>query len=131
MIKNRKLDSLIKQALVQSVDKGKLMEPQIKAFTKSFSTLSRGQAIYCLSKYLKLLTKKMTSNVLEIETPVRLQSAEINEISESFSTDYPFQEVKVTINPAILGGLRIRIGDDIYEDSINSKVAQLKKTLVS
>ena len=39
--------------------------------------------------------------------------------------------VKTFINPDILGGFKLRVGDEIYDETIKGKIEQVKEAIVS
>ena len=131
MTKHRELDLLVKKALKNSLSQGKLVDGQLKITTQQFLDLPKGQAIYALSRYLKLLKAQVRQQVLEIETASTLNSREVADIAAAFEDHYQINEIKVTQNSSLVAGIRIKIGDDIFEDTVDSRVKQVKQAIIS
>jgi len=59
-----------------------------------------------------------------------LTSAAIENIQRQLSQTLPFQPIlEVTIDPSLLGGLVIRVGDTVYDGSLRSRMKQLRDRL--
>lgn len=125
------LTPLVKAAAAQSIKTGKLDPAKVKTFTASFAKLPRAEAIFSLTEYLKLLNHSIQQTTLTIESPTPLSQSEIDRIHQSFSQDHQIFETQVINNPSLLGGIRVKIGDDVYEDSIQSRIEQLKQVITS
>lgn len=131
MKKNKKLDKAIKQALKASFKNGQLNEPKAKAFIKIFSSLNRPDARYCLTHFLAGLRKTIAAHTLLIESSARLSANVIDRIKKLYSTRYQLYATRQAISPSLISGLRIKIGDNVFEDSINSRIEQLKQTIMN
>ena len=61
-----------------------------------------------------------------------LTDAELNEISSAFAVRVGKQKLNITneIDPSLLGGVRVQIGNYIFDNTVASKLAGLKRTLV-
>lgn len=125
------LTPLIKAAAAQSIQQGKLSPTKVKNFTASFAKLPHAEAVFALSEYLKILNQAISQTTLTIESPTPLSQADIDRIQQSFSQDHQIFETQVINNPSLLGGIRVKIGDDVYEDSIQSRIEQLKTIINS
>lgn len=62
-----------------------------------------------------------------------LSEAEKTEIEESFKKKLNKQSVAINniVDPSIIGGLKIRVGNTIYDGSISGKLNRMKNRLVS
>ena len=72
MKRNRRLDSLVKQALKASVKDGKILDAKVSEFAKAFGKLHRPEAIYVLSGYVKLLKMEQEKSTLTINASTPL-----------------------------------------------------------
>jgi F-type H+-transporting ATPase subunit delta len=82
-----------------------------------------------LRNFLSLIKTKINSyeGYLEKADPSDSSS---NLISENISQAHGKRiDFVIEENNSLIAGFRLRIGDDVYEDSIASRIARLKKSL--
>jgi F-type H+-transporting ATPase subunit delta len=59
-----------------------------------------------------------------------LSSASIENIQRQLAQTLPFQPIlEISVDPTLLGGLVIRVGDTVYDGSLRSRVKQLRDRL--
>jgi F-type H+-transporting ATPase subunit delta len=59
-----------------------------------------------------------------------LTSASIENIQRQLEQTLPFQPIlEVSVDPTLLGGLVIRVGDTVYDSSLRSRLKQLRDRL--
>jgi F-type H+-transporting ATPase subunit delta len=65
-----------------------------------------------------------------VTTPLALTEHEASEIAERFSK-LSGKKIQITsiIDPSLLGGLTVRIGDRLYDGSLSGKLGRLEKSL--
>ncbi len=131
MKKNKKLDKAIKQAVRASFKNSNLDEPRVKTFVKIFSSLNVLDARYCLRNYLNKLRTEINSRTLIIESPVPLSKPQINILKRDYQKTFAVSAVNTTINPSLISGLKVIIGDNVFEDSLNSRINQLKQAIMA
>ena len=106
--------------------KGQVLEPNIKDCIKSLKTLPSSQAISALSLYYKGIKRELAKTTLEIDSPVVLSSLEQKQVAKIVGTKYSINDIKVNLDSSLFGGLRIKIGDVVFDDTVRSKIGQLK-----
>lgn len=121
----KKLKNLSYNAAKSSIINGQLNDPKVKTFIKLFSNLPRNEAIYCLENFKKSLEQEIKSHTLLIESASPLSNIELNKIKSAFSTHYTLYAIQHTLNPNLYGGLKIKIGDNIFDDSLSTKIQKL------
>ena len=81
-----------------------------------------------LKEFARLVRLELSKRHAVIESAIALDSASVKEITgnlhKKFGTDITTEFV---INPALLGGLRIKLGSDVWDGSISSRLAALIK----
>jgi F-type H+-transporting ATPase subunit delta len=87
------------------------------------------QATGLLREFLRLITTEINRNVARVEHAGDLSSDGLRRISEVFSQRYgrPI-EATAAPNSDLIAGLRVRIGCDVYENSVASQLAALAST---
>ena len=82
------------------------------------------------NKFKRLASNKSTINSLDIISAVKLEQSQIDTISESLFSQFKNNpKINVTINQNIIGGIKLRIGNKIFDNSISYQINQLKRIL--
>ncbi len=124
-MKNKKINKLINNLVDASFIKGKLNNIFIKKTVTRLKNLKSDLAIFALEKYKKGLLRKLNETTLSIESPIKLSPKEIAGIKKSLNSSYTIHDSKFLLNPTILGGLRIKIGDYLLDYSLKNNIKQL------
>lgn len=81
-----------------------------------------------LKEFTRLVRLELSKRHAVIESAAALEPATVDEIvgnlQKKFGADITTEFV---INPALLGGLRIKLGSDVWDGSISSRLASLIK----
>jgi F-type H+-transporting ATPase subunit delta len=101
------------------------LDSKVKSYTAQIKKFNLPQAIFILKEYIKELKRVQSEKTLIIETATSLSSLQVNKIKSEFGKDNQIVETNVIINPVLLGGLRVRLGDIIYDDTITAKITQI------
>lgn len=114
-----------------SFPEGKIKEDNVINVVKNLKTLPRSQAIYAISKYIKGLKNKSREGNAVIESAIPLSSEQINSIIAKLRGDFQITGVENKINSDLLGGIKVRIGDNVLDYSLKSKIAQIGNAIIS
>lgn len=124
---NKRLKNLVEKLVINSFTPGgEARESVVIANTKMLKKLPFGEAIIALTLYHKGLKREIIKTTLEIMSPTSLSSPQKNQITEITKKTFKINKVKTTIDPSLFGGLRIKIGDFVFDDSVQNKIGQLK-----
>lgn len=117
------------QAVSEAFD-GKVHE-YISSFLKLLT--ERGHAAHiceCITEYENMYYEHQGLVVAHVESAVELTDAQKNAIlaklEKKLGSDVA---LKCTVNPDLIGGLRIMAKDELYEGTVRGKLNQLKKNL--
>jgi len=69
----------------------------------------------------------MSGDVAEVTSALPLDDKEQAKVKKSLNAG----EVKFKVDPTILGGLIIRIGDQVVDDSVSNQMSELRESLLS
>lgn len=129
-MKNRKqIKTLVDKAIKASFKDGRLIEIRAINLVKLFKAQPRMEAIKLLSEFLRRIKIEMNSTTLVVESIIPLSKKQKDIIKEKFSSKFTITDSQFKINPQILGGLKIRVGDHIYDDSIQARIYQVKEAI--
>ena len=111
-----------------SFTNGDLDESAARKFIKAFKGLPLNESVLTLNYYLRAIRSELAKTTLLIESSVNLSGSQIKEIEASFKGK-KINETKTQLSPSILGGVRVRIGDVIFDNSVRSRINQVKEIL--
>jgi len=77
--------------------------------------------------FIHLVNEKANVLVMDIITAVKLEEEQLNSIKEKFRSKYNASSVKATeiVDVSIIGGVKVIIGDKVYDGSIKGKLESL------
>ena len=84
-----------------------------------------------VKSYIKLSNQYLGIEEGKIYTPYELTDQQIQDIEKAISQkENKKVTVKVSIDPSLLGGIKVQISNRIYDGTIKNKVEMLKKELL-
>lgn len=130
MKKNKQLQKLVNKLIEVSFKDGKMAESQVTKSIKALKSLPKYQAIQALSEYLKALKREERKYTMYVEATIPLSSKQLKKMKKIVEKKGKITKVVTSINPAILGGFKLRIGDEIWDETILGKINQIKEAIV-
>lgn len=130
----KSLKNLRKQSIKAaglSFKAGKLDEAVAKKFIKSFKALPLGESVPSLTYYLQAIKREIEKTTLTIFSASKLSSTQEKELENSFKKNHKILQTHSEITPSILGGVKVKIGDVIYDNSLKSRISQIKEVLTN
>ncbi len=129
-MKSKQIKNLARKTAVLSFNtQGVIDAERVKKYTSQIKKLPLSQALPLLQEYLKELKKEMMNRTLSIESVVEISAAQMEHIKKAFSHT-PVSQIETSHNPSLLGGVKVKIGDMVYNDSLAEKINQLKKATI-
>lgn len=129
MKQDKQLKKIILKSVQESFSFGRLLESQVVKNIKLYKSLPTSAAISALTEYLKGIKRKLRQHTLVVETTCPLSLKQVEKIRRIVAKKYQITKLESKINPDILGGVRFRVGDEIYDESIQSRITQLRGVL--
>ncbi|MDZ4209717.1 MAG: F0F1 ATP synthase subunit delta [Candidatus Curtissbacteria bacterium] len=131
MKKNKMLQKSIKKLVDASFKNGRMVESQVGKSIKLLKSLPSLEAIQALSEFLKGIKRKEREHTLYIETVSPLTSGQVEKAKKIVGKKMLITKVLVSVKPEILGGFKLRVGDEIWDSSILGKINQVKEVIAS
>lgn len=125
----KQLQNTVNKLINLSFSNGKITETHVARSIRIIKSLPQSEAISAMSEYLKGLKRKEREHTLYIETTISLSPAQISKMKKIVEKKVKVTKVLVNINPEILGGFKLRIGDEIWDESIAGKIQQVKEAI--
>lgn len=95
------------------------------AFIKQMANLNQKSSL--LQEFKKGIERKKKMHLLEIETPVDIDDAQVKNVVSLLSSNHTIAEVEKKVNPGLIGGVRIKIGDLVFDGSILNTIEGVNK----
>ncbi len=127
----RELKKIVKKLAEVSFKEGRIIEAQVIKSIKVLKFLPQYEAIAALGEYLNSIKRIERQFTMVVETSIPLSTATINKMRKIVEKKNKITKVLVNINPEILGGFKLKIGDEIWDESILGKINQVKEVISS
>ena len=131
MLKEANSFSIAKKLVDISLNEEGRVDPEkINVILAELRNKPMSHALPILRNLLSVVKTKINSYEGYLEKVDPSSDSSSNIISENISQARGKKiDVIIEENKALIAGFRLRIGDDVYEDSISSRIARLKKSL--
>lgn len=125
----RQLKKIIEKLVNESFLDGKIIELKLTQSIKALKALPGAKAIFALSLYLKELKRKERAHTMIIETAFLLSPVQISKCKKIVDKKFKITKVITKIDPEILGGFRLKIGDEVWDQSLVGKINEVKEAI--
>jgi F-type H+-transporting ATPase subunit delta len=116
--------------LRNSFTSSKLDEEKISHMVQSVLAAKPHHYVDMLKDYRRLLHLEVEKRHVVIESATPLNRSLGDRIVENLKARYGDDlKTEFRTNPELLGGLRIKIGDDVWDGSVKSRLSQLQEQL--
>lgn len=121
------IDSSKKTTLLDALFQGKVLDDVLNTVGLLVDRRREGILQELLTDYIKIANEALGQAKAIVTTPLALSDSESQHIAASFSqlTGKKIQ-VQQVINPSLLGGIQVRIGDRLYDGSLSGKLQRLQ-----
>ena len=96
----------------------------------NLKSLPKYEATGALSEYLKGLKRKQRQHTLYIEAVIQPSSSQINKIKKIIEKKVKITKIITAINSDILGGFKLKVGDEVWDESMLGKINQVKEAII-
>ena len=109
---------------------GVLDESRARQVARQLGASKRRGALAVLAAYMRLVRLEQARHAAIVESAVSLDTG-LREIVQKRLTGVYGDRLRTSFeqNPALIGGLRIRVGSDVYDGSVRARLAALLAAL--
>jgi F-type H+-transporting ATPase subunit delta len=120
------IQQLARQLFKLSLVDGRISPEQVAGVLGYVEKTHPVNAVAILKAYRRLVTVELAKGAAVVEHSGPVSEATLAAIAASLSTRYG-RPVTATAkaDPSLLAGLRVRIGDDVFESSVSGQLAAL------
>jgi F-type H+-transporting ATPase subunit delta len=115
-----------RQLFSMSVVDGAVSAERVGGVLDYVEKTSPANAMMVLKAYQRLIATEVAKSVALVEHAGAIDDAMLSSIASEMSKKYGRAVIATAkANPALLAGLRVHVGDDIYESSVAGQLAAL------
>ncbi len=127
---NKETRQLSKGLLQASFTDGQLDSARVSAVLKSLIKKKPRHYIQVLEAYKRLLRLEVEKRTATIETATELSPDSGQQIVDNLKRKYGNDlAARFVVNPELLGGMRIRVGSDVWDSSVRNRLHRLQQQL--
>ena len=127
---NKETRQLSKELLRASFTDGQLDSGRVASLVKSLIEKKPRHYIQVLEAYKRLLRLEAEKRTATIETATELPRDSAAQIVDNLKRKYGSDLVaKFVVSPELLGGMRIRVGSDVWDSSVRNRLHRLQQQL--
>jgi F-type H+-transporting ATPase subunit delta len=127
---NKETRQLSKELLRASFTDGRLDSGRVSSLLKSLIEKKPRHYIQVLEAYQRLLRLEVEKRTATIETATELSPDAAQQIVNNLKRQYGSDlTARFSVNPELLGGMRIRVGSDVWDSSVRNRLQRLQQQL--
>ncbi len=127
---SKSLKKLIDRAVGNSFSDSGLKTDIVKKYVTAFKKMNLSDSIQTLTLYSRGLKRVMEEHTLFIESAGEMTGQQVKEIQDTFTKGFKLYNVETKLNPSLLGGIKVKMGDLIFDYSLKSKINQVKEAII-
>ena len=127
---NKAIRQLSRQMLRASFTDGQLDSQRITSLVDSLLKRKPRHYIAVLKNYRRLLRLELEKRSARIETASEVDSAIRSELVANLKKKYGTNlTAEFAVDPQIVGGMRIRVGSDVWDGTVRGRLERLQQQL--
>ena len=127
---NKEIRQLSRKMLQASFTDGQLDSGRIASLVDSLVTQKPRNYVDVLKNYKRLLRLELEKRSATIETASEMNPAIRSEIEANLKSKYGNDlATEFHVDPQLLGGMRIRVGSDVWDGSVRNRLERLQQEL--
>ena len=126
----KEIRQLSREMLRASFTDGQLDPGRIAALVNSLIQRKPRNYIEVLKNYRRLLRLELEKRRARIETASEVDSASSSQLVANLKRKYGNDLMtEFIVNPQLLGGMRIRVGSDVWDGTVRNRLERLQQEL--
>ena len=127
---NKEIRQLSREMLRASFTDGQLDPGRISSLVDSIIAKRPRHYIDVLKNYQRLLRLELEKRQARVETASEVDSATSSELVTNLKKKYGNDlTAEFVVNPELLGGMRIRVGSDVWDGTVRNRLERLQQEL--
>jgi len=131
MKRDKKITQLAKKLVELSKDaQGVVTEAGVGAVLASLKQAEMRNYLPVLKSYMSYLRREVALQTAVVSTPGSLSAQALQEISAKYTAIYGRSvTAEVKVDPSLIAGVRVRVGDDVYDASVSGRLQRLAESV--
>ena len=127
---NKEIRQLSREMLRASFTDGQLDAGRTRSLVDSLIEKKPRNYIDVLKNYRRLLRLELEKRRARVETAIELDSTTSSELVANLKKKYGSGlTAEFIVNPELLGGMRVRVGSDVWDGTVRNRLEQLERQL--
>jgi len=123
-------DASAKGALIEKILAGRAGEATTLIVSSLVQQPRERRVRALLSRALQLVADQRGRTVATVHAATALSSEQLNRLQSALGARYGGQvSLNVVVDPAVVGGVRVEIGDDVIDATVSSRLGDLRQRL--
>lgn len=130
MTRDKKVLSFAKKLVELSREGGVVTEAKVAEVLAGLKQAKPRKELLVLKTYLNYIRKAVAEQTAVVATPGALGPEALAAIESNFSSLYGRTITAVTkADPSLIAGVRVRVGDDVYDASVAGRLKRLAENV--
>ena len=127
---NKEIRQLSREMLRASFTDGQLDAGRTRSLVDSLIEKKPRNYIDVLKNYRRLMRLELEKRRARVETASELDSTTSSELVANLKKKYGSDlTAEFIVNPELLGGMRVRVGSDVWDGTVRNRLEQLERQL--
>ena len=129
---NREIRRISRDMMKASLTDNRLDQGKITSQVSSLAEKKPRHYIAILENYKRLVRLEVEARHVRVESAGELSPEVRSQITSTLERKYGSDlTTEFVVSPELLGGLRIRVGNDVWDGSVRSRLQRLEQNLAS
>jgi F-type H+-transporting ATPase subunit delta len=127
---NKEIRRLAREMLRASFTDGQLDSGRITSLVDSLIAKKPRNCVAILQNYMRLLRLELEKRRARIETANAVDPETSSKVTANLKKKYGNDlTTEFVVNPQLLGGMRIRVGSDVWDGTVRNRLERLQQQL--
>jgi F-type H+-transporting ATPase subunit delta len=126
---NKKIEREAKHLFRLCQNNGRLDQTRVRKVIESILQLKRRGSLALAGQFERLVRLELLKHTAEVESATPLSTELKEKVEITLATEYgPGITTSFVERPELIGGMRVRVADDVYDGSIKNALAVLAES---
>jgi F-type H+-transporting ATPase subunit delta len=129
LLQSPSLSVEVKKQQVTDLFGGRVSDTVLNFLKVLFDSRRQDDIFGINDEFARLLDKAQNRVKATVESAAPLTEQEVQTLTEQLGTNGKQVNITTKVNPALIGGLRVRVGDRVFDYSVKTRLERFRATL--